>query len=232
MKIAELTMAGLCLWAGTTEAETATPYEPEFHHYQQPVPSRGSRWFPSGSVRITFDVESSGAMTHLVVEHATHPELAEAVRTATRSWRFKPWNPSTNAPPLISDMRNIFFSKTWHRIDVSTYERARLSALSCKVFNAGQLYGQTRLSSDEIFAWQADDLLAALIYEAATRQRIAYYESVRLFDLFERAIPDIKRRCLDNPERSYLEIVPGPVLQAIGMAFAKHADNDQTRGRE
>lgn len=213
-RIAELTFAAVCLWGALCEAASGR-YEPEFAHYESPAPSVHDEGLPLGSVRISFDVESSGSVSNLVIEHSSHAVLIEAVRRAVSLWRFKPWTSSAYAPEQIRDMRNLFFTRTWETPDQLRQASLRLRRVSCAAFIKGQRERRSQLSVNEEFALGTPDLTKELIYEAVQRGRFTYYQGVELIDLFERSLRAVKEACLEQPGKRYAEMLPAGVLGAI-----------------
>lgn len=218
--IAELTFAGACLWGALCEAASGR-YEPEFAHYEAPVPSVHGEWLPLGSVRISFDVESSGSVGNLLIEHSSHAVLIEAVRRAVSLWKFKPWAPSAYAPEQIRDMRNLFFTRTWETPEQLRQARVRLRGVSCAAFSKGQRERRSQLSVNEEFALGTPDLTKELIYEAMQSGRFTYFQGVELIDLFEQSLPAVKEACLEQPGKRYAEMLPAEVLGAIRDAHLR-----------
>ncbi|HXQ99894.1 MAG TPA: hypothetical protein VN798_05850, partial [Pseudomonas sp.] len=158
-KIKKLTLAGVLSWTSLLEAAAVEMYEPEFEHYEPPARPSNRNWFPTGLVRITFDVESSGAVVNLVIEQSTHASLTAAVRRAVPLWRFRPWTPSAYAPMQISDMRNLIFGRTWESDHQVSQARTRLRGVSCTAFNKSRRERRSRLSVNEAFALDAPALI-------------------------------------------------------------------------
>lgn len=217
MKVSELlNMLGLTgALLGASMSEAADRYEPEFEHYESPSPSAREKWFPAGMARITFKVDSSGAVLDFVIEHSTHASLTEAVKRAVPLWRFKPWTPSAYAPSQISDMRNFIFGQTWESAHQLDWARSRLRGVSCKAFNKAQRERRSQLSMNEVFALNAPELIIDLILEAIESRRLEYYEVVEVMDLFERSKSAAKEACLDRPDKRYVEMLPDKVRRAI-----------------
>jgi TonB family protein len=61
------------------------------------VPYPFARYGIKGSVEVVFRLDSDGIPRDIEVETASHPEYAESVENALRSWRFE--------EPVVADMK-------------------------------------------------------------------------------------------------------------------------------
>jgi TonB family protein len=85
---------------------------PLFDRYISPAyPSalRGGRMF--ASVRVSYDIHNDGSVSAIRVTEQTDQKSANAVLSAVRRWRFKPWEVTEGMPATIGESVQIVFDQ-------------------------------------------------------------------------------------------------------------------------
>lgn len=85
---------------------------PQFDHYVSPAyPSalRGGRLFSSALVH--YDVHHDGSVSDIRVIERTDQKTANAVVSAVKRWRFKPWEVTEEMPAVIGESVQYLFDQ-------------------------------------------------------------------------------------------------------------------------
>lgn len=85
---------------------------PQFDRYVSPAyPSglRGGKLF--SSVRVNYDIHHDGSVSDIQVIERTDPKTANAVVSAIKRWRFKPWEVSADMPAEIGESVHVIFDE-------------------------------------------------------------------------------------------------------------------------
>jgi TonB family protein len=85
---------------------------PEFDRYVSPAyPSslRGGKLF--SSARVDYDIHNDGSVSGIRVVEQTDQKTANAVASAVRRWRFKPWDVTDEMPVVIGESVQYLFDQ-------------------------------------------------------------------------------------------------------------------------
>ncbi|MFJ3521601.1 energy transducer TonB [Pseudomonas sp. NPDC090203] len=85
---------------------------PEFDRYVSPAyPSslRGGKLF--SSARVDYDIHHDGSVSGIRVVEQTDRKAANAVVSAIRRWRFKPWDVTDEMPAVIGESVHYLFDQ-------------------------------------------------------------------------------------------------------------------------
>lgn len=124
-----VSVLGLCLLA-LSGAATGRETHPLFDRYISPAyPSalRGGRLF--SSVRVNYDIHHDGSVSAIRVIEQTDQKSANAVLSAVKRWRFKPWDVTEAMPATLGESVHFVFDQerrerrlrmviSWERRDI------------------------------------------------------------------------------------------------------------------
>lgn len=102
---------GLCLLAlsGTAAGREAHPLFDRYVSPAYPSALRGGRLF--ASVRVNYDIHHDGSVSGIRVTEQTDQKSANAVLSAVKRWRFKPWEVTEGMPATIGESVHFVFDQ-------------------------------------------------------------------------------------------------------------------------
>lgn len=95
-----------------TETSSGTTERPRFDRYVSPVyPSalRGGKLFSSALVH--YDVHHNGSVSDIRIIERMDPKTANAVVSAVKRWRFKPWEVTEDMPAVSGESVQFLFDQ-------------------------------------------------------------------------------------------------------------------------
>lgn len=153
-------------------------------------------------VRLRYTIHNDGSISDVSLLDTNHPEYAESVLKAVKSWRYKPW-PVDGNPPTAELVTT--FTKTMDP-DLNETHREILRNMRC------------RHLTKEVARFQEaspDESLTEMRTARRTRKmlrisplELPYQQSLELAVLFEDWFQETVETCRDNPDVRYLDYLP------------------------
>ena len=172
-----------------------------------------------GDARISLNIHNDGSVTDVKVLSATREAFGVAAQAAAEHWRFEPWKVTADAPAVVDAQNTMIFSPAAAKnpfLDAQSVVHNMLfqpcSALNEELALFRKRYPKQPLSSAPTFAKTSAALLLPVFASQPDSQK-GMTLNHQLID----ALPDIARRCQEQPARMYSSVLPKDLQKAFGI---------------
>lgn len=172
-----------------------------------------------GDARISLNIHNDGSVTDVKVLSATHEAFGVAAKAAAEQWRFQPWKVTANTPAVVDAQNTMIFSPAltpnsfiYAQSVVHNMLFQPCSALNEELALFRKRYPKQPLSSAPTFAKTSAALLLPVFASESESQ-----EGMKLNRQLIDALPDIARRCQEQPARMYSSVLPKDLQKAFGI---------------
>ena len=172
-----------------------------------------------GDARISLNIHNDGSVTDVKVLSATHEAFGVAAKAAAEHWRFEPWKVTADAPAVVDAQNTMIFSpasapnpflKAQEVVHNVLFQPC--SALNEELELFRKRYPKQPLNSAPTFAKTSAALLLPVFASEPESQ-----EGMKLNRQLIDALPDIVRRCQEQPARMYSSVLPKDLQKAFGI---------------
>ncbi|QHF42366.1 hypothetical protein PspS35_00665 [Pseudomonas sp. S35] len=183
---------------------------PEALYMPKPVYPQGMNNV-QGRAQIGLNLHNDGSVSDVKVLDASAPAFGEAAVNAARQWRFKPWTVTADMPAVIDAKNDMIFSPTG---DITVPFRRPVNEVVgqvCSALNNEVTLWRRDQPSRPLSAMRSFALVRAYLVLPVLSGTLDYPASLLASDELDNALPEIVRKCRNQPKSRYIDHLPETV---------------------
>ncbi|WP_455930552.1 TonB family protein [Pseudomonas fluorescens] len=161
-----------------------------------------------GHARISLKIHNDGSVSDVKALSATKPAFGEAAVAAATLWRFKPWEVSADQPAHVVAQNDMVFTPTQSREESVQLRFTQTTYQSCSALNEEVSQFQREHPNRPLIDMKSFAITRVAVMFPALSGKKDYYEGLSKADDFEKALPDIVRKCQANPKAAFVDFLP------------------------
>ncbi len=175
----------------------------------------------AGSVKVQFDVEASGEVTHVRILDAGHPAFAKVAEERVKFWRFQPWTPTAEYPAPRTASRTLYFDpkSVESGIDAVPATETEKAAVSmertihalvgqpCSAINREVAAFRQASPDKPMDEMDTFKLTGGAVFLASLSGKMGVEEAQIMNRRFDAALPRVVERCQQQPEAVYGKVL-------------------------